>query len=58
MKIMEFLNKKAISVNIKSDNKEGVIRELVNLLANASDIKNKDEHCRKWFALLLVDQTP
>jgi PTS system nitrogen regulatory IIA component len=43
MKIMDFLNKKAISVDIKATDKEGVIRELADLLANAIDIKNKEE---------------
>lgn len=43
MKIMDFLNKKAISVNLKSTDKEGVIRELVELLSNAAEIKNKEE---------------
>ena len=43
MKIMDFLNKKAISVNIKAADKEGVIRELVDLLASATDIKNSKE---------------
>jgi PTS system nitrogen regulatory IIA component len=43
MKIMDFLNKKAVSVNIKATDKEGVIRELVGLLSNATEIKNKEE---------------
>ena len=43
MKIMDFLNKKAVSVNIKSTDKEGVIRELVDLLSNAAEIKNKED---------------
>ena len=42
MKIMDFLNKKAISVNMKAGDKEGVIRELVGLLASATDIKDKE----------------
>jgi nitrogen PTS system EIIA component len=42
MKIMDFLNKKAISVNIKASDKEGAIRELVDLLANATDIKDRE----------------
>lgn len=46
MKIMEFLNKKAVSVNLKSADKEGVIRELVDLLSKAEDIKNKEELIR------------
>lgn len=43
MKIMEFLSKKAVTANLKSTDKEGVIRELVDLLAKAEDIKNKEE---------------
>lgn len=43
MKIMDFLNKRAISVNIKAADKEGVIRELVDILARATDIKNEEE---------------
>jgi len=43
MKIMDFLSKKAISVNLKSADKEGVIRELADLLVKAGEIKNKDE---------------
>lgn len=43
MKIMDFLNKKAISVDVKSTDKEGIIRELINLLANAADIKDKED---------------
>ena len=43
MKIMDFLNKKAISVNIKATDKEGIIRELIDLLSNATEIKNKEE---------------
>ena len=43
MKIMEFLSKKAITTNLKADTKEDVIREMVDLLAKAEDIKNKEE---------------
>ena len=43
MKIMEFLNKKAVTASLKSADKEGVIRELVDLLAKAEEIKNKEE---------------
>lgn len=43
MKMMDFLNKKAISVDIKARDKEGVIEELVDLLAGATEIKNKEE---------------
>ena len=40
---MEFLSKKAITANLKSSDKEGVIRELVDLLAKADEIKNKED---------------
>src|SRR3989338_11389118 len=43
MKIMEFLNKKAISVNLKSTDKDGAIKELVDLLAKAGEVKNREE---------------
>ncbi|MDP3730341.1 MAG: PTS sugar transporter subunit IIA [Candidatus Omnitrophota bacterium] len=43
MKIMDFLNKKAISMDIKATDKEGVIRELADLLAGATGMKNKEE---------------
>ena len=43
MKIMEFLNKKAITVNLKATDKEDAIRELADLLVKACDIKNKEE---------------
>jgi len=43
MKIMEFLNKKAVTANLKSDDKEGVIRELVDILAKAEEIRNREE---------------
>ena len=43
MKMREFLNKKAITANLKSDDKEGVIKELVELLAKAGEIKNKED---------------
>ncbi len=43
MKIVDFLNEKAITGNIKATNKEGVVRELVDLLAKVEGIKNKEE---------------
>ena len=43
MKIAEFLNEKAIIAEIQSTTKEGVIRELVDALAKAEGIKNKEE---------------
>ena len=43
MKIMDFLNKKALICNLKAADKEGIIRELVDILAKAADIRNKEE---------------
>ena len=43
MKIMEFLSKKAITANLKASDKEGVIKEMVDLLAKADEIKNKED---------------
>jgi PTS system nitrogen regulatory IIA component len=43
MKIVDFLNEKAIVADIKATDKEGVIRELVESLAKAEGIKNKEE---------------
>ncbi len=43
MRITDFLNTKAVSANIKSQDKEGVIRELVDLLVHAGVIKDRDK---------------
>ena len=43
MKIVDFLNEKAITADLKSTSKEGVIRELVDLLAKAEGIRNKED---------------
>ena len=43
MKIVEFLNEKAVSAQLEATNKEDVIRELVELLAKAEGIRNKEE---------------
>ena len=47
MKIMDFLNKKAISADIKSTDKEDVVRELVDLLAKSGVVKSKKEEIVK-----------
>lgn len=47
MKIMDFLNKKAISAGLKAANKEGVIRELVDLLIGADGVSGKKEEMVK-----------
>ena len=46
MKIVEFLSEKAVTANLKASNKEGVIRELVDILAKAEGIRNKEELVR------------
>src|SRR3989338_2384800 len=43
MKIIDFLNEKAIISSIKANNKEGVIRELVDVLAKAEGIRNRED---------------
>ncbi len=43
MKIVEFLNEKAITANMTATTKEGALRELVDVLSKAEGIKNKDE---------------
>ncbi len=43
MKIMDFLNDKAIEGNLVSTNKKEVVRELVELLIRAKEIKTKDK---------------
>jgi nitrogen PTS system EIIA component len=43
MKIMDFLCKKAISANLKSATKEGIIEEMVDLLVEADEVQKKDK---------------
>lgn len=43
MKIIEFLNEKAIMANMTANGKEAALRELVDVLAKAEGIKNKEE---------------
>ena len=43
MKIVEFLNEKAITANLKATTKEAVLRELIDLLAKTEGIKNQNE---------------
>ena len=50
MKIMDFLDKKAITVNLKAADKEGVLRELVDLLAKAGAIKNRADMVKTLLA--------
>ena len=42
MNIMGFLDERAVSTNVKSQHKEDVIRELVELLVRAGSIKERD----------------
>ncbi len=44
MNIMSFLDERAVSVEVKSQSKEDIIRELVELLVRAGSIKEKDVH--------------
>jgi PTS system nitrogen regulatory IIA component len=43
VKITDFLREKAISVELQAKDKEGVIREMVQLLVKAGEIKPADE---------------
>ncbi|MBU1043669.1 MAG: PTS sugar transporter subunit IIA [Candidatus Omnitrophica bacterium] len=43
MKIMDFLKENAISADLKSTDKEGIIREMIGLLSDAQAIKDKDK---------------
>jgi len=43
MKIMDFLNKKAITTDLKARDKKGSIKELVELLARSGEVKPKDK---------------
>ncbi len=39
MKIMDFLNKRAVSVDLKAKNKEAIITELVDLILKTGEVK-------------------
>ena len=43
MKIMDFLNEEAISVDLQATDKTGVVRELVRLLKKTGGVKNEEE---------------
>jgi nitrogen PTS system EIIA component len=43
MKIIEFLNDKAITADMKATDKEAALRELVDILAKAEGIKNRED---------------
>jgi len=42
MRMMDFLNEKAITCNLKSKDKNSVVQELVELLISAGSVKEKD----------------
>lgn len=43
MRIADFLNEKAICVDLKATDKEGAVRELIGLLVKAEGLRNKEE---------------
>jgi PTS system nitrogen regulatory IIA component len=43
MQIMDFLNPKAISTDLKATDKKGIIKELLDLLINSGDISASDK---------------
>ena len=43
MKIVEFLNEKAVTAEMKATTKDAALRELVDVLAKAEGIKNKED---------------
>ena len=43
MKIVEFLNDKAVTADMKATTKEAALRELVEVLAKAEGIKNRED---------------
>jgi nitrogen PTS system EIIA component len=53
MKIMDFLCKKAITANLKSATKEGIIEEMVELLVEAGEVEKKD---KKKLIEILMDR--
>ncbi len=44
MKIMDFLSTKAVSANIKSADKDSVLKELVGVLIDAGDVDKKNKN--------------
>lgn len=43
MRVMDFLNKKAVTANLKAQDKKGVIKELVDLLVKAGVLKSNEK---------------
>lgn len=46
MKIMDFLNEKAVTANLQAADKDGTIKELVDLLYKAGCIREKEKMCK------------
>lgn len=42
MKLVDFLNRKAATVDLKSNDKEGIIKELIGLMGRAAGINSRD----------------
>lgn len=55
MKMMDFLSKKAISVNLKSTKKEDTLKELTELLIEVGEIEKKDKN--RLIELLMVRES-
>ena len=55
MKIMDFLNKKAVVTDLKSSRKEDILRELVDALVNAGEIEKR--HRNKLIEALMARET-
>ena len=43
MRIMDFVKKKAVTVNLKSHDKEGIIRELIDCIIKTGEAKPRDK---------------
>ncbi len=55
MKIMDFLSKKATTTELKSSDKESIIKELVNLLINAGEIDSRNR--KKTMDILMARES-
>ena len=44
MQILDFLNSKAISTDLKASDKKGIIKELLDLLITSADVKAEDKN--------------
>ena len=44
MKIMDFLSKDAVTLDIKSTKKEDIIKELVDVLINANEVEKRNRN--------------